>query len=212
MKSPPAKGSLYPAQKTRVVIPAELFAIETQRLHLRPTELSDAADVFEYRCRQDVADFLWPKTPHQRIQDTEAMLIGKTFQTPDASGALGRRFSFAIVQKDDPSRKVIGVVGINALVPAPSIGYSIHPDFWGKGYVSEAVAGVVDAWWRLKREDLEQPGDASLKPERLFAACNKANVGSVKVLLKNGFEIYEEIPLMGDVVALFWLERPQASL
>lgn len=55
---PPSKGSLYPEQETRVIIPAKVSAIKTSRLYLRPIELSDAADVFEYRRRQDVADFL----------------------------------------------------------------------------------------------------------------------------------------------------------
>lgn len=131
------------------------------------------------------------------------MITKKTFSTPDASGALGRQFNFAIIRADDPSQKVIGAVGMNALVPAPSLGYGIHPDFWGKGYVSEAVAGVVGAWWKLERRELE-----GSEPEKLFAACNMANVGSVKVLQKNGFEIVREIPLEGDIVALFALEKP----
>ncbi|KAJ5631327.1 uncharacterized protein N7484_011427 [Penicillium longicatenatum] len=209
MQSPPTKGSVYPEQETRVIIPAKVSAIKTQRLYLRPIERSDAADIFEYRRRQDVADFLWPKIPHREIQDTEAMIIGKTFKTPDASGALGRHFSFAVMQLDDPTEKIIGMVGINALVPAPSIGYGIHPDFWGKGFVSEAVAGVVDAWWKLERKSLKlRSAKAALESEKLYAACNKANVGSVKVLLRNGFEIYEEMPLMGDTVTLFSLQRP----
>lgn len=136
------------------------------------------------------------------------MIIDKTFKTPDASGALGRQFSFAVIQLDDPTLRVIGMVGINALVPAPSIGYGIHPEFWGKGLVSEAVAGVVDAWWKLERTDLkQQSAEDAPESEKLYAACNKANTGSVKVLLKNGFEIYEEIPLMGDTVAIFSSQR-----
>ncbi|KAJ5730038.1 uncharacterized protein N7483_004546 [Penicillium malachiteum] len=208
MKSPPPpstnRSSLYPDQDVRVIVPASIGTIQTERLYLRFIQLSDATDIFDYTSRQDVADFLWPKIPHMDIQETEAMIQRKTFQTVDASGALGRCFTFAIIQRDDPAQKVIGAVGINALVPAPSVGYGIHPDFWGKGYMSEAVAGVIDAWWKLERECGEEV-DQSV--EKLYAACNKANVGSVKVLLKNGFTIYEEIPLEGDTVALFSLER-----
>lgn len=116
------------------------------------------------------------------------------------------------MQLDDPTRKVIGMVGINALIPAPSIGYGIHPDFWGKGLVSEAVAGVVDAWWKLERTNMkQQSGEAALESEKLYAACNKANMGSVRVLLKNGFRIDEEIPLMGDTVAIFSSQRSEAT-
>lgn len=135
------------------------------------------------------------------------MITKKTFKTPDASGALGRRFNFAIIRADDPSQKVIGSVGVNALVPAPSLWYGIHPDFWGKGYMSEAVAGVVGAWWELERKEPKGSG-SSLMPERLFAACDVANVGSAKVLERNGFKKLGNIPLNGDTVALFGLEKP----
>lgn len=134
------------------------------------------------------------------------MISRKTFQTPDASGTSGRLFTFAIIRRDDPTQKVIGTVGVNALVPAPSIGYGMHPDFWGKGYMSEAAAGVIDAWWKLER--IEDRSSEHVEPERLYAGCNKDNVGSLKVLLKNGFSIYEEIPLEGDIVALFCMDKP----
>lgn len=132
----------------------------------------------------------------------------KTFQTADASGAVGRQFTFAMIRANDPDQKVIGAVGINALIPAPSIGYGTHPDLWGKGYVSEAVAGVVDAWWKLERRDAGQSTALATQKEKLFAACNMANVGSVRVLQKNGFERLREFFLEGDVVALFGLEMP----
>lgn len=146
--------------------------------------------------------------PHKEIQETEHVIAKKVFQTADASGAVGRNFSFAVIGKEDPSGKVIGAVGVNSLAPSPAVGYGIHPDFWGKGYVTEALSAVIDAWWKLDRKELG-PADLELPPEHLFAACNKANVGSVKVLLKTGFELYEEIPLEGDIVALFEQRRPQ---
>ncbi|KAJ5732715.1 hypothetical protein N7493_004196 [Penicillium malachiteum] len=212
MQSPPPHSttriSLYPDQEIQVIVPAIIPTIQTERLYLRLIQLSDATDIFEYTKRQDVANFLWPKVPHMDIQETEAWVQRRTFQTPDASGTLGRFFTFSIIQRDDPAQKVIGAVGVNSLVPAPSVGYGIHPDLWGKGYMSEAVAGVVDAWWKLERDSKCGQQEVDQSEEKLYAACNKANVGSVKVLLRNGFTIYEEIPLEGDTVALFSMERP----
>ncbi|KAJ5133714.1 hypothetical protein N7448_001262 [Penicillium atrosanguineum] len=210
MKSDPqaVKDVVYPCQDTHVIVPASVDRIRTKNLYLRPLEIGDAAALYEFRSRQDVADWLWPKVPHQNIQETEANILNKTFKTPDASGALGRQFTFAVISATDPTQKVIGAVGINGLVPSPSIGYGIHPDFWGKGYVSEAVAAVVDAWWKLSREEPEPRMELNVEREKLFAAVNKANVGSVKVLQKNGFEIVSEASLGGDTVVLFALERP----
>ncbi|CAI7601851.1 unnamed protein product [Penicillium pancosmium] len=205
----PTKGTLYPEQPVRVVVPPNPDVIETKNLRLRPLRSSDAAHVFEFRSRQDVADWLWPKVPHSHIEETEANIAGKVFQTPDATGAIGKQFHFAIISAKDPTQKVIGTVGINSLAPAPSIGYGLHPDFWGKGYASEAVTGLINAWWKLDRIDPAQLKPASEK-ERLFAACNKANVGSMKVLQKGGFKVYQELHLDGDTLALFDLERPQS--
>lgn len=50
--------SLYPDQPVRVIVPERAEDIYTQRLYLRPLELADAGDLFEYRSRQDVADWL----------------------------------------------------------------------------------------------------------------------------------------------------------
>ncbi|KAJ5380308.1 uncharacterized protein N7496_002736 [Penicillium cataractarum] len=198
------KSSLYPKQVTQVIIPATVEPIRTKNLYLRTLDVKDAADIFEFRRMQKVADWLWPRIPHKDISETEAGIKGKTFQTPDASGAIGRQFQFAIIRADDPAQKVIGALGINALDPSPSIGYGIHPDFWGKGFISEALGGVIDAWWKLERKDIEGLGET----EKLYAACNKANIGSLRVLQKNGFDILQEIHIEGDVVALLGLERP----
>ncbi|KAJ5665924.1 uncharacterized protein N7477_008372 [Penicillium maclennaniae] len=199
MKSDPkaVKDSFFPRQETRVIVPAKVDSIRTTNLYLRPLEIGDAAALFEYRSRQDVAD--WLQKP---IFET------KSSKPPDASGAIGRQFVFAVISATDPMQKVIGAVGINGLAPSPSLGYGIHPDYWGKGYASEAVAAVVDAWWKLPRKEAEPRMELNGGTEKLFAAANKANVGSVKVLQKNEFEIISEAPLDGDTVATFVLERP----
>ncbi|EPS33522.1 hypothetical protein POX_a01482 [Penicillium oxalicum] len=197
------KSSLYPEQVTRVIIPERLDSVNTQHLYLRRLDKHDAADLFEFRSRQEVADWLWPKVPHKVIAESEEAIAKKIFETPDGSGTVGRQFHFAIIQKDDPKQKVIGAVGINSLVPAPSVGYGIHPDYWGRGYAAEAVRAVIDSWWQLDRIDGEDAEE-----ERLYAACNKANIGSLKVLLKNGFQIEEEVPIEGDTVAVLALKRP----
>lgn len=55
---PPTKGTLFPEQTNRVIVPATADTIRTKRLILRPLALTDAEDLFEHRRRQDVADWL----------------------------------------------------------------------------------------------------------------------------------------------------------
>lgn len=126
----------------------------------------------------------------------------KVFKEPDASGEVGRLFYFAIIPKDEPDR-IIGSLGVNSLSPAPSVGYAMHPSYWGKGYTSEALRGVIEAWWELPRVD------GLGHEEKLFAMVNLANKGSVKVLQRNKFKIYKEVVLEGDTVAFMELESPR---
>ncbi|KAJ5762342.1 uncharacterized protein N7511_005724 [Penicillium nucicola] len=196
--------SLYPDQVTTVIVPDHAEPIHTQRLHLRPITMTDAAAIFEFRRRQEVADWLRQKTPHQHISESEALITKKIFTTPDASGTVGRQFFFAIICLNDPLKRVIGAAGVNSLVPAPSIGYTLHPDFWGKGYATEAVIAIVNRWCKLPRSNPEGL-ELEKTEERLFAACNKNNVGSVKVLQRSGFVMYDELVLEEEVAALFEL-------
>ena len=43
----------------------------------------------------------------------------------------------------------------------------------------------------------------------VICCFNKENVGSMKVLLRNGFRIYDEVQAEGDTVALFDLDMPR---
>jgi hypothetical protein len=52
------KASLYPEQATRVIIPATVEPIRTKNLYLRTLDIKDAADIFEFRSKQEVADWL----------------------------------------------------------------------------------------------------------------------------------------------------------
>ncbi|OJJ05899.1 hypothetical protein ASPVEDRAFT_32242 [Aspergillus versicolor CBS 583.65] len=191
----------FPEQVNRVVIPHTAKTIFTKRLILRPLSVLDAEALFQHRSRQDVAEWLWPQIAHRDVQETRDSIAQKTFQTPDANGTIGLQFSFAIVIANDPNQPVIGALGINALHPAPSIGYCTHPDTWGKGYASEAVAGLVEAWWSLPRKE-------SLQSERLFSGCKKSNLRSCKVLFNNGFKVFREVAIGEDTALLFDLEKP----
>ena len=42
---------------------------------------------------------------------------------------------------------MIGVIGI---VREQEIGYRIHPDFWGKGFMSEALKMFIEMFWGME--------------------------------------------------------------
>jgi hypothetical protein len=50
--------SFYPNQVTTVIVPSNAEPIYTKRLYLRPMTMADAAAIFDFRRRQEVADWL----------------------------------------------------------------------------------------------------------------------------------------------------------
>jgi RimJ/RimL family protein N-acetyltransferase len=151
----------------------------------------------------------WPKIPDADVQKTEEWMSTKTFTTPDASGAIARQFMFVIIRNDDEEERIIGTLNLNSLIPAPHLGYTVHPDFWNLGYGTEALRGFLDAWWKLPRD----PSAVSQlkQSERIFAAINKVNYGSYNVLRKNGFTVYLSLPVEGAVIDFMQLQRPNAE-
>ncbi|KAL2857284.1 GNAT domain-containing protein [Aspergillus pseudoustus] len=194
----PADAPVFPTQKPAVIVPhpSELKPLYTERLVIRPLRIDndeDAAGMFELRKRQDVVEWMWPFIADADISATKAWMRGKIFATPDGAGSVAtRHFSFSILRRDDPDERILGAVALNSLDPAPSVGYFLHPDAWGKGYATEAVRALVDAWWGLPRAwDF---GD-----EKVFGGVVCANVGSLRVLEKVGFEVYRYVEYGGKL-------------
>lgn len=67
------------------------------------------------------------------------------------------------------------------------IGYGTYPTFQRKGYMSEAVGGIVQ--WAFR-----QP-----RVKAVVAETDKSNTASIRILQRNGFSIYKETDLF-----LYW--------
>ena len=53
------------------------------------------------------------------------------------------------------------------------VGYSIHPNYWGKGYATEALHSVLDFMINV------------IGYKKVIAECSTSNIGSKKVMEKN---------------------------
>ncbi|MGI5963628.1 MAG: GNAT family N-acetyltransferase [Lawsonibacter sp.] len=117
----------------------------TPRLLLRPFTLQDRWDLFAYARDPRVGPPAgW--SPHESVVESEAV-IRTVFASPHV---------FAVVDRE--SRKVIGSAGYTGRVreefPKGSgeIGYALHPDYWGRGLMPEAVQELLQygfVWRRL---------------------------------------------------------------
>lgn len=110
--------------------------LETKRLILRPFSVDDSAELYDYAKDPRVGPVAgWP--PHKDEAESKE-IIASVFSEPN---------HFAVVDKE--SNRVIGSAGFTGQhateLPGPDdeIGYALHPDFWGRGLIPEAVLELL---------------------------------------------------------------------
>ena len=104
----------------------------------------------------------WSNLPHETVEDTRP-----TFEKLSAPGPR-RYFVF------DFEGALVGMGGIHT---GTEIGFLMHPDYWGQGFASEAVRGVVDHVW------------ATTDWPAITADADPRNLRSVRLLTHLGFQV-----------------------
>ena len=122
---------------TRAELPEQ---IETERLLLRVRTVADAEDIFDFASRPEVsypAGFPPVKSLEDEIYYLEHIL-------PDRNEKDNLPAGYGIVVKG--TDKVIGSVDFNHRHEDDvlEIGYTLHPDYWGRSYVPEAARALID--------------------------------------------------------------------
>ncbi|KAF2163453.1 hypothetical protein M409DRAFT_57359 [Zasmidium cellare ATCC 36951] len=82
-----------------------------------------------------------------------------------------------------PHKTLIGLIGT---FRPREIGFSLHPDYWGKGCATEAVKAFCR--WYL----------GTYRGQVLFAKVDRGNERSVRCLTRSGFSPAKEVELAGD--------------
>src|SRR5438067_10477868 len=116
--------------------------LRTRRLLLRTMTSDDVDDIHAYQSRRDVCRYL-PFEP--RTRDEVAEKAAK-FSTALALAGDGDYWQLAVERSSEPGR-VIGDVYFtikSVANAAGEIGWTLHPDFVGNGYMSEAAASVLE--------------------------------------------------------------------
>ena len=138
------------------------------KLTLRPWALSDLDSLVKYANNRNIAKNLMDKFPHPYTEDD-----GRTFITAAITDNTNHIFAI-----DNEGEAVGGI----ALLPQTDIhrknaelGYWLAEPFWGQGLVSDAINQTVGFAFM------------SLDIDRVFARPFGTNIGSQRVLEKNGF-------------------------
>ena len=136
--------------------------LHSARLLLRPLAWGDVADMHAVMRRPEAMRY-WSTLPHADLAATESWMARKLAREDRTS-------EFAMVLDG----RVVGTVGGDQL---PEIGFILHPDHWGKGLVSEAMAVVVAHIF------------ASQPIAALTADVDPRNAASLRVLERLGFVV-----------------------
>ncbi len=113
-----------------------LPTIETERLVLRPICLSDQHDVFAYASSPLVGPNAGWK-PHTTLKES-IDFIQYCIKKRD----FGQPGNYAIIHKE--SNKMIGTIEVHTFKGHKGeIGFVLHPDYWGKGIMTEASKALI---------------------------------------------------------------------
>lgn len=81
---------------------------------------------------------------------------------------------------------ILGICGVHN---GPEIGYAFCPEVWGKGIATEALQGLIKAYWVTFPDG--RPGNEFEVLNYLEARTHRWNAASEKVLRKSGFAFWE---------------------
>lgn len=154
--------------------------IQTRRLTLRPFAETDLEAFFACCQNPNLGNNAGWK-PHETITESREILQ-QVF--------MGQENIWAIIRQEDC--RLIGSVGI---IPDPKrenpralmLGYWLDENFWGMGYMTEAVSAVLAY------------GFGQLQPDIITASCYPHNRRSQRILEKSGFE-YEGTLHQAEVI------------
>lgn len=151
--------------------------IRTNRLLLRAIGCDDVPAVFEVFACDEVTEHYdcFSFTEMSQAHDWVANIISAY----EHLGSQG--FRWAICLQENPA-KLIGSCGFHSVNPefrSCDIGYELHPDFWGQGFATEAVAAII-------QYSLSHNFPVSIN--RVAATTDVVSPKSISVLSKLGFK------------------------
>ena len=147
----------------------EAALLHTSRLLLRPLKETDEDFIYSLRSNEQVNKFI-DRDPAKNIEDARAFI-----KKINDGIAENKSYYWGIVLNETVT--MIGTVcfwNLSADRKSAEIGYELHPDHQGKGYMHEAMKEVIAFAFRSGFTCLE-------------AYTHKDNLGSSKLLLKHGF-------------------------
>lgn len=145
--------------------------LETERLQLKNISAEDRDFILKQFSTDAVNEYLYDAEPFQNLQEADELI--EYFTRPEPR-TLHR---WILVLKE--SGEKIGTCGFhnwNRENSRTEIGYDMQPEFWGLGYMSEALRAILT----FAKDEM--------KVTRIDAHIYPDNLGSVKLAERHGFQ------------------------
>lgn len=161
--------------------------LETERLILRPFEITDAAAILALSNDKEVTRYTMD--PQTITCEADALhIITDVFHADYKQYGYGR---LAVIYK--PDQQLIGFCGLKYLpeFDRPDIGYRFLSQYWGIGLATESATAVM------------QYGREILKLDNIMAMAMPDNRASSRVLEKLGLHHSKDVLEGGQLVQFF---------
>jgi ribosomal-protein-alanine N-acetyltransferase len=176
------------------------WLLQTQRLIIRPYHINDVTRLAHIANHPEVAEHMTDRFPHPYTVQSAQSFINHISPKPNDKRNMTappiQHFSICLRELDDGTNVEnegglpIGGIGVDAQSDiyrrGAEMGYWMGRDYWGKGYMSEAVHEFAE--WLFELED----GLTGVEGEQLLriaAMVNGGNPKSTKVLERVGFKV-----------------------
>lgn len=167
--------------------------LETARIRLKNISADDRDFIFEQFSNDKVNQYLYDEEPVKSMAEAEGIIASFTGPEPR------NRHRWVLVRKQDGIK--MGTCGFHFWKDAEGtaeVGYDLFPDFWGHGYMTEAMQTVI----RFAAEHM--------KVRRIDAEIHPDNLKSVALAEKLGFKfcgqthtlIFRETPYLHRIYSL----------
>ena len=144
----------------------------SDRLKFRKLTHMDASDFYALRSNPKVLSYL-DRHPEHSVKEVFSII-----DNIDMDIRSNKSIFWVICLKEN--NKMIGTISFWKTDPyhhRSEVGYLLMPEFWGRGYMDEALKRIIRyAWDEMKLHSIE-------------ANINPLNMASKNVLLKNGFKV-----------------------
>ncbi len=156
--------------------------ISTQRLHITPLSYEQ---LIKYLRANDLLEEELGLTKTSRSVSKEVKQMVETFTLPKIKETTAAHFIFytfwIVVEKS--SAIIVAELGFKGPPDkegAVEIGYGTMPGYEGRGFMTEAVAGICG--WAKEQKEITT----------MLASINKTNLASLRIVQKNNFELYQQ--------------------